>query len=303
MTIFSIIFVVFTLGYFVLMGVQRTVLRPQFYKNVVVSLDLEKVIHDKLNDEFSKYDGEQEDEITEVLTDTIKEVVNEKTINDFAFNLIDDMFEAINDFENKHIIEINLEDIKVEFTETFKSNARKYLDENSTEVVSDSELDDFVNAFIDEGFPKEPITINLKEVFEDEEVVDAISKYNTYRPYILYGPYVIFFFLSLIIILIGGFKRGMRWISTDMLIPSILFIIALLGGLFFIKPLVIIAAKDAEFIKSGMIDSIFNNAIMSFGLVPIIFLVVSIIIKIIFRKPKKEPVIIDSGNIVNQAQL
>ncbi|MDD4027990.1 MAG: hypothetical protein PHN54_02915 [Bacilli bacterium] len=306
LTIFSIIFVVFTLGYFSLMGVQRTVLRPQFYKNVISGIDLTKVVYDELEKEIEKNEDEEQKEIINVAFTTIKEVFDKEWMDETTSDLIDDLFLMLNDPDSEKVVEIDFSDKYLEFEIALKANLREYIDENIEENISDTEIDGFVDSFMDqfEILSEKTYSINIADIFESNDISELIEQYNEYGIYVLYGPYVVLFILCLLMLLVGGLKRGMRWISTSMIIPSILFVLVfLVGGLFMIKPLMLNAALETEFISANMVDVMFNNTLFSFLLFPVIFLVIAIIIKIIFRKPKEEPVIIDSGNIVNQAQL
>lgn len=309
LTIFSIILIVFTLAYFVLSGVQMTVLRPQYYKGIVSDIDVPNAIFTVLEeylDENFDNENEQYEGIKDIAITSMKEVFDKEWANKVAANAVDDIFLIINDANAEKKIEIDLTGKGEEFSNVLKTNLREYIDNETDENISDSELDEVISNFMNEVkiFKEDSYTVDLSKFVESKDFSEYTTLYREYRIYSLIGPYVVFLVLLLIIVLIAGFKSGMRWISTDMMIPSILFILIFtVGGFLVVKPLLINVATQSNFNNMSIINVIFNNTLFSLLVVPAIFLVISIILKIIFKKKKEEPVIMNAGNIVEQAQL
>lgn len=306
LTIFSIIFIAFSIGYFVLIGAQRTVLSADYYKGVVKKADISSYVINMMEERFSEMEAEFGGQM-EVVSDVTLEVFDEEWIEESVNDAIDDIFVIINNPDTSDMtITINLENKKEEYSNALKVAFREYIDDNTNENISDSEITEFVNTFINSMgiFNEEEYSVDVSEYLEGSDLLSSVKEINEYRIYFIYGPYVVFGLLLLFMIAIGKFKGGMRCASISMIISSVLFIAVVEVGRLILGVSLLNSFNEGSLkITSSMFSSILSFTLFRFYLVPLIFIGLAIVFLVIFRKKKQEPAIIEPANIVNQAQL
>lgn len=306
LTIFSIIFIVFSIGYFILIGAQRTVLSSNYYKGVANKINISSYVTNIMEEKFSEMEEEFGTQMS-VVSDVTVEVFNEEWIEEQVNGVIDDIFVIIDNPNTADMtITIDLSNKKQEYSIALKAAFREYIDENTTETVSDSEISEFVNTFIESMgiFNEEEYVIDVSEFIESSEILEYVREVNEYRVYIVYGPYVVFAILILFMIAIGKFRRGIRWTSVSMIISASIFVIVLEAGKLLFRPLLLQSFSEGSLnIPESMFSGLLNFTFFKFYLVPLIFIGLAIVLLIIFRKNEQEPVIMQDGNIVTQAQL
>jgi hypothetical protein len=223
----SIVFMIFSLIYISIMGIEKTFLNQNYYEGLVYEVDIFSDIHENLIDIFPiDEDEEDSDETGALATEILVGNMSKRWLEEQFLNITDGLLRYIDGKDEKIMVTIDLREQKELLVKDLATNLQE------TDLVHDefSELQpDVIASEIAEegGLPDE---IHVNEILEESlsSIENSVNIFRTVREYFHFGSYILFGTILLLMSLLAGISSGFKCYGISMIIPGFFYSVPLL---------------------------------------------------------------------------
>ena len=247
-------------GIFILtQGVQKTLLQPSFYENVVEETETAPILMDSLvkgveNQAPSgseNLSAEQQQKIQDTVKQSLSEALDEEWADKTAIKIIKDVLAylkgeqdgltAVIDLkERKNIIRNNLEQT---VEEELKNEIPEQYQERMTPQMKDriqSQKDAITGDMLSNIPDKISLAESLEKHPESEQIKSSVASFQKVYNYLNPVLYVILGILIILMLALAGILSGLKWIGSGMIAAGVI----LFGGLFGLKQSLLVTLKS-----------------------------------------------------------
>lgn len=286
--------------YMASMGVERTALNSNYYRELVNEKEviyhvhgiLQENIKENITDEMSaaeeateipedieEKEAEVPEEFLELVFDSLGKAFDSEWLEEQAIIAIDDMLAFIKREQESPTAVIGLEDVKERFRQILidRSDELGELGINEQGEPPEETVDEILKEM------DMPDQIALAEIVGESELIEnIIPRIQTYRFYFLFVSYIIFALLLGLVSYTKGLSQGIKWFGITVFASGLTFLIGIhIARAVYLTPLI---SGVEDFVLDPEVSSaVVRYTILRMSTVPIIFSGLGLVLLVISR--------------------